>query len=276
MRVLVALVALVTVAAFIGGPVDEVQAKAKKAKYKTAAVDNGGTVSGKISFKGDVPAPQSFVLSKFPNAEFCGKVDSEGGNRIVQRVNVKGGALADVVVFIKDIKAGKEFKFESANVVTDHCRFHSTDGPSTLTGVVVVKKPVIVLNQDADPTDPKAATGVLHNPHGYAIKGPKSSTMFNLPLPEKGQSINKKVIIRKRGSYMMIECDQHNYMRVFFQPVYNPYYAMVGEDGSFTIDGVPAGDYEIGAFHPVLGTQTAKITVAAGGKVTSNFSFSPK
>ncbi|HSG05067.1 MAG TPA: carboxypeptidase-like regulatory domain-containing protein, partial [Nitrospiria bacterium] len=137
-------------------------------------------------------------------------------------------------------------------------------------------KNIKVTNNDADPNDPKAATGVLHNPHGYAIKGPKSSTMFNLPLPEKGQSIEKKVIIRQAGSHMMIECDQHNYMRAFFQPVDNPYYAIVGEDGTFSIDQVPPGEYEIEAFHPTLGTQTAKITVAAGGAVTSDFSFSPK
>ncbi len=273
MRALVVLIALVAAVGFIGTPVSEA---AKKAKYATAPVSNGGTVSGKISFKGAVPAPKSDVLAKFPNAGFCGKFDSEGGARITQRVNVKGGMLGDVVVFIKGIAAGKEFKFTAATADADGCRFLVTGGPSKLTGVVVVKKNIKVTNQDADPTDPKAATGVLHNPHGYAIKGPKSSTMFNLPLPEKGQSINKKVIIRKKGSFMMVECDQHNYMRAFFQPVDNPYYAVVGADGMFSIDQVPAGEYEIGAFHPVLGTQTAKITVGAGGKVTSDFTFKPK
>lgn len=273
MRVLVALIAFVAAVGFVGAPLSEA---AKKEKYATAPVSNGGTVSGKISFKGAVPAPETFALAKFPNAGFCGKVDSKDGTRFVQRVNVKDGALGDVVVFIKGITSGKEFNFTEATAEADGCRFLVTGGPSTLTGVVVVKKNIKVTNNDADPTDPKAASGVLHNPHGYAIKGPKSSTMFNLPLPEKGQSINKKVIIRQSGSYMMIECDQHNYMRAFFQPVDNPYYAVVGADGTFTIDQVPPGDYEIGAFHPTLGTQTAKITVGAGGKVTSDFSFSPK
>lgn len=273
MRVLVALFAFVAVFGLVFSPSTEA---AKKAKYATAEVSDGGTVTGKVSFKGDVPEPKTFALAKFPNSEFCGQVDSKDGNRIVQRVNVKDGALADVVVYIKGIKQGKVFDFKGTDVETAICRFHVQGGPSTLTGVVVVKDQIRVLNTDSDPNDPKAATGVLHNPHAYAIKGPKSSTMFNLPLPEKGQTINKKVIIRKKGSHMMIECDQHNYMRVFFQPVDSPYYAIVGEDGTFSIDQVPAGEYEIAAFHPVLGTQSAKITVAAGGKISSDFSFSPK
>ncbi|HEY5593915.1 MAG TPA: DUF2012 domain-containing protein, partial [Nitrospiria bacterium] len=149
-------------------------------------------------------------------------------------------------------------------------------GPSKLTGVVVKKAEIRVLNTDADPTDPKAATGVLHNPHAYEIFGASSNTIFNLPLPEKGQTIKKPMVLRKKESTVKIECDQHNYMQVFFQPVANPYYAIVAEDGSFTIDGVPPGTYEVHAFHPVLGDQEAKVTVAAKGKATAEFAFAAK
>ena len=252
-------------------------AQAAKVVYEGGPVADGGTITGKVTFKGTVPAPKSFVFAKFPNSSFCEKADSDGkGNRIVQQVNVKGGALADVVVYIKDLQKGKPFNFKGTDVVTDTCRFLVVGGPSKLTGVVVKKKEMRVLNNDADPTDPKAATGVLHNPHAYERFGTRSSTLFNLPLAEKGQMIKKKMKIRKKNSHILIECDQHNYMQVFFQPVTNPYYAVVNADGTFSIDGIPAGSYEVNAFHPVLGMQTAKVTVAAKGKGTANFQFSPK
>jgi len=245
--------------------------------YDEAPVPDGGTITGKVMFKGAVPAPKTFEFAKFPNPKFCEQADSDGkGHRVVQQVNVKNGALADVVVYIEEIDKGKPFKFGGTDVKTNICRFQVQGGPSTLTGVVVKKDEIRILNTDADPTDPKAATGVLHNPHAYEIKGASSSTIFNLPLPEKGQVIKKKVILRKKESMMKIECDQHNYMQVFFQPVDNPYYAIDNEDGTYTIDGVPPGEYELHAFHPVLGYQEAHVTVPAKGKATADFAFAAK
>jgi len=269
MKGIVSAVTLAIAAGLIGAPM--------VSAYEEAAVADGGAVTGKITFKGAVPDPKLHPFAKFPNPGFCGKFDADGkGNRVVQQVNVKGGALADVVVYIEEIEKGKPFKFEGTDVQANGCRFQVQGGPSTLTGVVVKKAELRVLNTDADPTDPKAATGVLHNPHGYEKMGASSSTLFNLPLPEKGQTIKKPVILRKKNSVMLIECDQHNYMQVYFQPIENPYYAIVGEDGTFAIDGVPPGSYEVHAFHPILGDQEAKVTVAAKGKATADFAFAAK
>jgi hypothetical protein len=245
--------------------------------YDEAPVPDGGSITGKVMFKGAVPAPKEFEFAKFPNPAFCAKADSDGkGHRVVQQVNVKNGALADVVVYIEEIEKGKPFKFDGTDVKTDLCRFVVEGGPSKLTGVVVKKAEIRILNTDADPTDPKAATGVLHNPHGYEISGASANTLFNLPLPEKGQVIKKPVVLRKKDSDMKIQCDQHNFMEVYFQPVSNPYYSIVGEDGTFTIDGVPPGTYEVHAFHPILGVQEAKVTVSAKGKATADFAFAAK
>ncbi|WDT76696.1 MAG: DUF2012 domain-containing protein [Candidatus Manganitrophus sp.] len=75
---------------------------------------------------------------------------------------------------------------------------------------------------------------------------------------------------------MKVECDQHNYMNVWFLPIENPYYAVVGEDGTFSIGDVPAGKYKLIAFHPSLGFQEKEIDVAGGGKVAADFEFAPK
>jgi hypothetical protein len=249
-----------------------------QAEYTEAPVADGGTVSGKIVFKGAAPGPKTAAFAKFPNSGFCEKTDSDGkGNRVVQEVKVgKDGGLQDVVVYIENVEKGKPFNFTGTDVKIDGCKFLVQGGPSTFAGVVVKKKEIRVLNDDADPTDPKAATGVLHNPHSYEVAGANNTTIFNLPLPEKGQSIKKPVILRKKESTFMIECDQHNYMQAFFAPVENPYYAIVGEDGTFSISDVPPGTYEVYAWHPKLGKQEMNITVPAKGTAKADFAFAAK
>lgn len=269
MKALIAAVVIAGAVGLIGAPM--------ASAYDEAPVPDGGSITGKVSFKGAVPPPKEFDFAKFPNPKFCAQADSDGkGHRVVQNVNVKNGALADVVVFIEEIDKGKPFKFNGTDVKANLCRFLVQNGPSQLTGVVVKHKEIRILNTDADPTDPKAATGVLHNPHAYETKGARSSTIFNLPLPEKGQVIKKKVILRKKESEFKIQCDQHNYMEVYFQPVTNPYYAIDNADGTYTIDDVPPGTYEIHAYHPILGTQEVKVTVPAKGKATADFAFAAK
>jgi hypothetical protein len=232
-------------------------------------------IEGIITFKGTPPDPRLFDLAKFPNSKFCAQADSDGkGHRIVQQVNVKNEALADVVVYIQDITMGKPFKFNGTDVKINLCRLLVQGGPSTMVGIVVKGAEIRILNDDADPNDPKAVTGVLHNPHAYEILGGSSSTIFNLPLPDKGQVIKKPVILRKKGSTMKLQTDQQNFMEAYFYPVENPYYAIVGSTGAYEIDRVPPGKYTIIAWHPILGTQEKEIEVGAAGAVTVNFEFS--
>jgi hypothetical protein len=56
----------------------------------------------------------------------------------------------------------------------------------------------------------------------------------------------------------------------------HPFFAVSGDDGSFTLKGVPAGDYTIEAWHEKYGAQSAKVKVDASGKATADFKFSGK
>jgi hypothetical protein len=49
---------------------------------------------------------------------------------------------------------------------------------------------------------------------------------------------------------------------------------VVNEDGSYTLDDVPPGDYTILAWHPRFGLKEAKVTVPPGGKAQASFAFS--
>lgn len=249
---------------------------AKKAKYKEVPVANGGSVAGKVSFSGTVPPAKLHELSKFPQAEFCGQVDSDGkGHRMQHLVRAQGGALNDVVVLIKDVKEGKAFNFGGTDVTSDICRF-LVQGASDFVGVVKTKGEFRVENKDADPNDPKASDGVLHNPHTYNVYGSSSRTIFNKPLSMKGQVLKYKIKLRdlKRSDYMFLQCDQHNFMEAWFHKVSNPYFAVVGADGTFSIGDIPPGTYTLTAWHPMMAApKEQEITIPAGGSATANFEF---
>ncbi len=267
--------ALVGAISFLGLSIASADEAEGPKKYEEAPVTDGGTVSGKVTFKGTPPAPKMFELAKFPQAGFCGKVDSDGKNRKHVVVSVDNGALSDVVVYIEDISKGKPFKFAGTDVKADTCRFLA-QGPSNFVGVVMEGAEFRVENMDADPSDPKSVDGVLHNPHTYNVYGASSRTIFNKPLPTKGQTINykfKKLDVKK-SPIVFLQCDQHNFMEAWFHSVKNPYYAVVGKDGTFTIDGIPPGEYELYAWHPMMAeAKEQKIKIAPNGKASVNFEF---
>jgi len=53
----------------------------------------------------------------------------------------------------------------------------------------------------------------------------------------------------------------------------HPYYAVTGKDGSFTIKGLPPGDYELEAIQEKLGAKKMNVKVTEKGEAKADFSF---
>jgi uncharacterized protein (DUF2141 family) len=51
---------------------------------------------------------------------------------------------------------------------------------------------------------------------------------------------------------------------------------VTGDDGSFSLKKLPAGDYTIEAWHEKYGTQTMKVKVAASGEAKADFKYAAK
>lgn len=206
-----------------------------------------GKISGKVAFKG-APVTKKLPITK-DNA-VCGT-----GEREIVEVNARGGNLAGAVVYVAKIDKGKAWG-EIEHPVLDQkgCRFTPE--------VLVVKKDADLTVRNSDP--------VLHNIHTYEIIGTVRRTMFNVGQPDKGDM--KQPIKVRRANVVKIECDAHDFMHAWAFAADNPYAAVTKDDGSFTIDGLPDGDYEVKAWHPVLGEKSAKVTVK--GAATASFEFS--
>jgi len=224
------------------------------AAYKVVDVNNGGSVTGKVTFSGEDPAPKSYLINKDP--EVCGS-----GQREIDFVKVNNGALNDAVVYLDKIKSGKAFSKDLDNPVIDQkkCAFNP------FMGVMKNEDTITVKNSDA----------TLHNIHTYEIIGRAKKTVFNISQPSDVKTINKKVKLR-RGTAMKVECDAHDFMHGFRFVTKSPYFSVVKADGSFVIDNIPPGEYTIKAWHGTLGEQKGKVKIDAGGKATIDFTFKGK
>lgn len=226
--------------------------------YQEAAVTNGGTVSGKVSYKGTPPPPEHVRVLK--NADVC------GNERDMPGIDVKNGALRQVVVLIEGIEKGKPLSSNVVDIVGRKCAFLPFLTVVSKTGKGRKGSPYMtVLNED----------DVIHNPHPFEMGNKNRRTLWNIGLPEKGSSTKKQLVVRK-SSVVKLECDQHNFMMSWTRVVTNPYWAIVSEDGTYSIDQILPGTYQLLAWHPILGEQAQEITVGENGSVTASFTYSGK
>jgi plastocyanin len=224
------------------------------AGYNVAAITGGGSISGKVVFEGTPPKPKTKTINKDPDT--CGTGVAE-----YDVVSVgSGGALESAVVYISKIKQGKDWAEEmKGQFELDQrgCKFV----PKTY----VVKRGAKMKVANKDP--------VSHNVHSYEVKGRSRITVFNSGQPA-GSEFVKPVRMRRKGSHgLKLECDIHNFMHGWMFVAENPYYSVTGKDGAFSIGDLPPGDYELGVWHPVLGEQSTKVTIAAGAKAAATFQY---
>ena len=221
------------------------------AAYEVAPVTDGGIVTGKVLFQGEVPKPRLVLITK--NQEVCGE-----GYREIVEVAVKNGALGNAVIIVDGIVRGKAWVTSHLKPLLDQkgCRF--------LPPMMVVPKggDLDILNSDP----------VLHNIHTYEIIGAARRTLFNFGQPNQGQRLTKPISVR-RGEWVKVECDAHDFMHAWMFAAPSPYYAVSQEDGSFAIADVPPGRYRVRALHPILGVREGEVTIPAKGKVEITFEF---
>lgn len=221
--------------------------------YQEINITDGGIISGKVTFSGEDPAPRIYRVVK--DSEVCGK-----GTREIDYVRVNNGALQDVVVYLDRVKEGKPFPPEigNGNTVQEACEF----------------KPFFSVMRNNAKFESINKDPVLHNIHTYELLGRRKKTIFNISQPDQNTVVGDVKL--KRGIGMKIECDAHDFMHAFVFVANNPYYAVVSEDGRFTIDQVPPGKYSIKAWHGRLKEQKAQVEVRAGDSVTVDFEFTKK
>lgn len=97
---------------------------------------------------------------------------------------------------------------------------------------------------------------VLHNTKAFYGRVPA----FNVALPNQGQRITRAL---KRPGLVRVECDAHGWMLGWVHVADNPYYAITGRDGTFTLTEVPPGTYTLVVWQAFTGAVEVPVSVKA-------------
>jgi plastocyanin len=213
-------------------------------QYASVPLKAPGKISGRVTFAGAVAPLAPETRDKDP--EVCGSTHE---NQTLE-VGSQGG-LKNVVVYLKDIQAGKPL----TPVIADLDQVGCTYVPHVQ--AVPVGSTLNLLNHDP----------LLHNIH--AVQG--GSAAFNYAMPQSVRKIPKRLV---KPGFLTIKCDVHGWMNGVVAVLDNPYFAVTDADGSFALDLVPPGTYTIVAWHERLGEKTQSVTIRAGEKAKTEFVFS--
>lgn len=203
--------------------------------YEAITVTDGGTITGKVVLAGTPPPKRKVVPTK--DREVCGS-----GVREVEQIVVGGDrAVQEAVVYLKAVEKGKAWRKPAKAPAIDNvkCDFR----PHVQ---VVPAGDLEIVNSDP----------VLHNTHGFLGK----VTVFNVALPNQGQRITRAL---KRTGLVRVECDAHGWMLGWIHVADNPYHAVTGKDGAFTLTDVPPGSYTLVAWQSWTGAVEVPVTVKA-------------
>jgi plastocyanin len=231
---------------------EEATAQAEPAKATVSADIEAGSIIGTVVFEGKAPKMRPVPVESDPHC-----VRLRDGKPLLTETLVlgEGQTMANVIV----------------SVVSN---LPKIDHP-------VPAEPVI-LSQE----------GCQYEPHVFALQAGQNIQIENPDginhnvhlLPEKNKEMNRAMAnaaakftynAAKAEEPFVIKCDVHSWMKAYCAVFDHPYFAVTGLDGTFKIEGLPPGTYDVETWHeiPGLGTRRATVTIEEGKGAEIKFTY---
>ena len=214
-------------------------------------LEDGAIITGKVMFAGERPKPKD-IRDQMDAVPQC--VKQHPGPVYAEDVSINAaGGMKNVFVRVKEGLAMQSWPTPATAVAIDQkgCLY----SPHVIG--VMVNQNVEITNNDP----------INHNIHPF----PKLNREWNESQPPQGEKKTKQFT---KEEYMVpIKCNVHPWMRVFVGVSSHPFFAVSGEDGSFTIKGLPAGEYTLEAWHERFGIQEVKVKVGLKESKSIDFNY---
>jgi hypothetical protein len=216
-----------------------------------AAAAGTGTIVGHVRLAGPSPGNPIIRMGMDP---MCSKLNA--GARPIQEIVLrsKDGGLANAFVDLQGTFSATPPPKEPVTITQQKC----------------IYTPRVIGAQVGQTLRIRNDDGLMHNVHSAS----SAKNEFNFSQPKAG--LVKDIVLKGPDVMMRLKCDIHSWMAAYVGVEAHPYFAVSKDDGTFTIDGVPAGRHRIRVWHERYGELTQMVTVAAGQKATADFSYTGK
>src|SRR4051812_536072 len=191
--------------------------------------ENGATITGKVAFTGAKPSVKMLDMSATP---FCTRAHPNGAPSEEIVLN-KNGTVKNAFVWVKaGLPKGK---------------WEAPQTPVVLDQVGCMYEPHVVAAMVGQPVAMKNSDGTNHNIHPM----PQVNAEWNESQPP-GSPVRQQSFPRPE-IMIPVKCNIHPWMRSYVNVVSHPFFAVTGDDGTFTIKGLPPGTYTIELVHEKYG-----------------------
>jgi hypothetical protein len=215
-----------------------------------------GKITGSVKLSGTPPHMKGIDMSKDP---YCTKANGSNPIKLENVIVGPSGGLANVVLYISEGLSPSEASAVPSTEPTftqKNCMY----SPHVLAMDADQKFKVTTEDQTTHNIHPMPAPG------GGNIGWNKSQPPAAPPIETSWKNVEVAITVK---------CNIHPWMHGWHVVVKGPS-ATTDESGNYTINGVPPGNYTVTAWQEEYGTQTQKVTVAAGKPGTADFTFKAK